>query len=193
MSEGISKLQKGDYLYVGINSNVIDFMPMLRTMRSVTRTPIFIATSEENYTVEKQSFALTNGADMYARFQKTTSGNIEAVLSQIEYLTIKHRQQTITNVTISGNVILTNGGEVFITNKMVKLSRLESGVLRVLMENSGTVVTHEVLIKKVWGNSQITSNEFAWRTISRMRKKLLKISEFEYIKIVYNSGYKFVS
>jgi hypothetical protein len=53
MTEGIKALQSSSYLYVGINSDVVDFMPLLKTMRSVTKTPIFIATS--NYTYQKGS------------------------------------------------------------------------------------------------------------------------------------------
>ena len=45
ITEGIQKLMTGEYLYVGINSDAVDFMPLLRTMRSVTNTPIFIVTS----------------------------------------------------------------------------------------------------------------------------------------------------
>ena len=40
ITEGIKLLMRNDYLFVGINADVIDFMPLLSTMRSVTNNPI---------------------------------------------------------------------------------------------------------------------------------------------------------
>jgi len=43
MTDGIKMLMTDEYLYVGINDDAVDFMPLLRTMRSITSTPILIA------------------------------------------------------------------------------------------------------------------------------------------------------
>ena len=48
MHEGMKKLKSGNYLYIGINSDVVEFKSLLNTMQYMA-TPIFIATSERNY------------------------------------------------------------------------------------------------------------------------------------------------
>jgi len=74
MTEGIEKLLLNEYLYVGINSDAVDFMPLLRTMRSVTHTPLLIVTG--NFKTEDEVAALERGADLYARWHQTTEGSL---------------------------------------------------------------------------------------------------------------------
>ena len=62
MTAAIQKLMENEYIVVGINSDNIDFMPLLKTMRSVTITPILIATG--SFTTEQEVAALENGADL---------------------------------------------------------------------------------------------------------------------------------
>ena len=64
MTEGIEKLLSNEYLYIGINSDAVDFMPLLRTMRSVTHTPILIVTG--NFNTDDEVAALEAGADLYS-------------------------------------------------------------------------------------------------------------------------------
>jgi len=84
MPEAIQKLLHNEYIFVGINGEATDFMPFLLEMRSVTNIPIIIAVDINNFDADKQVAALRNGADIYAPWHSTPSGNVSAVLAQIE-------------------------------------------------------------------------------------------------------------
>ncbi len=47
MIGGIKRLEADDYLFIGINDDNVDFLPMLSTMRGVTDTPILVARIKE--------------------------------------------------------------------------------------------------------------------------------------------------
>ena len=81
MAQGIEMLASEKYLYIGINDDAVDFLPLLRTMRSATNIPILIATS--NFCAKKDIAALRDGADVFAPFHKTNDGNIDSVLAHI--------------------------------------------------------------------------------------------------------------
>ena len=55
MVEAIQRLMyNDDYIYIGINSDAVDCMPLLSMMASITNTPILIATS--TFTMDKQTW-----------------------------------------------------------------------------------------------------------------------------------------
>ena len=93
MTEAIQKLLHDNYVFVGINGDATDFLPLLKIMRSVTHTPILIATG--HFTTEKEVAALSNGADLYARWHESATDNVTSVLAHIDRkanrLEIRHR------------------------------------------------------------------------------------------------------
>ena len=192
MTEGIKKLQTGNYLYVGINSDVVEYAPLLQTMKYMS-TPIFIATSERNYSVKKQSFAMTNGADLYGLFQKNALGNIDCLMAQLKYLKLQ-KQSISEDILICLDVIATET-TAFVRNYEINLMPLDFKVLRFLMQNSGYTVSPEKILHMVWGHNIMTVDAFdlVRGAISRIRQKLAAVSETEYIITEPKKGYKMLS
>ena len=186
MTEGIEKLKQGSFMYVGINSDVVDFLPLLGLMRKVTNTPIFIATS--SYTHEKQAVALSKGADMYGEF-RDTSGNIESVMANIEAHTRKNK--TLLDVAVCRDVIVTESNEVYVSGKPVRIHRKEVDVLRLLMDKRGIHVTSTQILSEVWKDDVTAGEDLVWRTVDRLRSELAKVSDIKYIVQERNMGYMF--
>jgi len=89
-------------------------------------------------------------------------------------LTIDHAQHI---VTVQGNP--------------VQLSRTEYKLLSLLAQNVGMVVTHELLLEKVWGPEYHRDIDFIWVYISRLRRKIEADSRRpKYILTVPDVGYK---
>jgi DNA-binding response OmpR family regulator len=149
MNEGIQKLMNDEYLYVGINSDIINFMPLLNTMRSMTKTPIMIATS--SFTVENRDAAVSSGADLYGPFNKTTEGNISSVLIHIDYLIMRNKMTLLEAAIMYDNnlLILPSSYRVFIGNQRIELTTKEFGVLHFLMSNKSHIFSPELLFKEV--------------------------------------------
>ncbi len=73
----------------------------------------------------------------------------------------------------------------------VQLSRTEYKLLSVLAQNVGMVVTHELLLEKVWGPEYNRDVDFIWVYISRLRRKVEVDSRHpKYILTVPDVGYK---
>jgi len=73
----------------------------------------------------------------------------------------------------------------------VKLSRTEYKLLSTLAQNVDMVVTHELLLEKVWGPEYNRDIDFIWVYISRLRRKIEANSRRpEYILTVPDVGYK---
>ncbi len=80
---------------------------------------------------------------------------------------------------------------VTVDDKPVQLSRTEYNLLNVLAQNAGMVVTHELLLEKVWGPEYNRDIDFIWVYISRLRRKIEADSRRpKYILTVPDVGYK---
>jgi DNA-binding response OmpR family regulator/signal transduction histidine kinase len=80
---------------------------------------------------------------------------------------------------------------VTVKGRPVQLSRTEYKLLSTLAQNVGLVVTHELLLEKVWGPEYNRDIDFIWVYISRLRRKIETNSRRpEYILTVPDVGYK---
>ncbi|HET9921271.1 MAG TPA: ATP-binding protein [Ktedonobacteraceae bacterium] len=81
--------------------------------------------------------------------------------------------------------------QVFLHGQAVPLSRTEYKLLSVLAQNAGMVVTHELLLERVWGPGYNKDIGFIWVYISRLRRKIEQSPrDPRYIVTVPDVGYK---
>jgi DNA-binding response OmpR family regulator/signal transduction histidine kinase len=81
--------------------------------------------------------------------------------------------------------------QVFVEGQPVQLSRTEYRLLSVLAQNAGMVITHELLLERVWGPEYNRDIGFIWVYISRLRRKIEKNPrDPRYIVTVPDVGYK---
>ncbi len=80
---------------------------------------------------------------------------------------------------------------VTVQNRVVQLSRTEYKLLSTLAQNVGMVVTHELLLEKVWGPEYNRDIDFIWVYISRLRRKIeVDLRHPRYVLTVPDVGYK---
>ncbi len=81
--------------------------------------------------------------------------------------------------------------QVWLQDRPVQLSRTEYKLLSVLAHNVGRVLTHEVLLERVWGPEYNREVDFIWVYISRLRRKIEDDPRHpRYILTVPDVGYK---
>ncbi|TMC20293.1 MAG: response regulator [Chloroflexi bacterium] len=92
----------------------------------------------------------------------------------------------------TGDLIIDHAQHIVtVRDKTVQLSRTEYNLLNVLAQNAGMVVTHELLLEKVWGPEYNRDVDFIWVYISRLRRKIEEDSRHpKYIVTVPDVGYK---
>jgi len=97
MTEAIQYLSSNDYIFVGINGDTLDYMPLLKEMRSMTDTPILIIASD--FTAETENAALENGADLCVRLENKLSDKVTPILAQITQISERAKHYTpLTNI-----------------------------------------------------------------------------------------------
>lgn len=80
---------------------------------------------------------------------------------------------------------------VLLQGQPVQLSRTEYKLLSTLAHNVGLVLTHEVLLERVWGPEYNREVDFIWVYISRLRRKIEADPRHpRYIVTVPDVGYK---
>ncbi len=80
---------------------------------------------------------------------------------------------------------------VTVQGRVVQLSRTEYKLLSTLAQNVGMVVTHELLLEKVWGPEYNRDIDFIWVYISRLRRKIEEDSRHpKYVLTIPDVGYK---
>ncbi len=101
-------------------------------------------------------------------------------------------QPTSQPVFSTGDLVIDHAQHlVTVRGKPVQLSRTEYNLLSVLAQNAGIVVTHELLLEKVWGPEYNRDIDFIWVYISRLRRKIEEDSRRpKYIVTVPDVGYK---
>jgi len=81
--------------------------------------------------------------------------------------------------------------QVRVAGREVQLSRTEYKLLTVLAQHAGMVLTHELLLEKVWGPGYNREMDFIWVYIRRVRRKIEPDpSQPQYILTVPGVGYK---
>ncbi len=83
--------------------------------------------------------------------------------------------------------------QVLLQGRPVQLSRTEYKLLCTLAQNAGRVLTHELLLERVWGAEYNREVDFIWVYISRLRRKIESDPRHpRYILTVPDVGYKLV-
>lgn len=83
--------------------------------------------------------------------------------------------------------------QVLLQGRPVQLSRTEYKLLSTLAQNAGRVMTHELLLERVWGAEYNREVDFIWVYISRLRRKIEPDPRHpRYIVTVPDVGYRLV-
>ncbi|MDE6635554.1 MAG: winged helix-turn-helix domain-containing protein, partial [Lachnospiraceae bacterium] len=72
----------------------------------------------------------------------------------------------------------------------VKLTRTEYAILKLLMQNSGQVITKSLMLERISGDTPDCTDNSLKMHISNLRRKLLDVNGKNYIEAVWGIGFK---
>lgn len=72
----------------------------------------------------------------------------------------------------------------------IKLTRTESAILKILMQNGAQVVTKSLLLDKISEDTPDCTESSLKMHISNLRKKLREVSDKDYIEAIWGIGFK---
>lgn len=180
-----------DVMILDLGLPDMDGVDIIRKVRGWSNLPIIVvsARAEDNDKVE----ALDAGADDYL----TKPFSIEELLARLRVALRRVRCDGSRLMDESSSY--TNGdlnidyaaGCVYVGETEIHLTPIEYKLLCLLAKNTGKVLTHNYILKEVWGNALATDTPSLRVFMATLRKKIEPIpSEPRYIQTHIGVGYR---
>lgn len=193
MQEAIEIVNKNLFLFIAINADNINYMPMLRMLREVFSIPILLFATEPPDV--KETEALNQGADAFITFRNGTDKNVELAMAHVRRYTERSNQVKKPPRTLSyGNLIMFYDYRyVFCNDAEIEMTKKEFDMLYLFFSNPNISLEFGLISRKVWCDdyADVSSNS-VWQQINKIRKKLEK-AKFNggIIKNIRDVGYRF--
>lgn len=182
-----------DVIILDLGLPDMDGVEIIRKVRGWSAVPIVVvsARSEDDDKVE----ALDAGADDYL----TKPFSIDELLARLR-AALRRRQWNDSglapqeSVYHNGNLSIDYAaGCAFMDGKEIHLTPIEYKLLCVLAKNTGRVLTHNYILKEVWGNSFSDDASSLRVFMATLRKKIEKSpAEPKYIQTHIGVGYRMI-
>jgi len=194
-SNGYEALQKlteelPDLVILDVMMPEMDGFETLREIREVSTVPVIMLTvrGEE---IDKVK-GLDLGADDYVTkpfSPKELVSRVKAVLRRVEMPSPVPK----TEIRVDDNLSIDfSRCKVIAKGKEVHLRPTEYRLLYHLVSNAGHVLTHETLLRKVWGYEYRDEDQYLWLYITYLRKKIEEDPKHpKYILGERGIGYRF--
>lgn len=171
----------------------MDGLETLRRIRETSIIPVIVlsALGEEQDKIQ----ALNLGADDYL----TKPFGVGELLARVEAVKRRARWESSTEEVyenlVRGEIVLdSTRHEVRVRGELCELTPTEFNLLAYLMKNSGKVLSHQAILRNIWGPEYGQEAEYLRVYIGRLRQKIEKdpVSP-EYLKTARGVGYCFDS
>ncbi|MHA4412495.1 response regulator transcription factor [Bacillus cereus] len=191
--EGLELLKTNEVhlIVLDIMMPKIDGIHMCMKVREIAEMPI-IMLSAKTQDMDK-IFGLTTGADDYVTKPFNPLELIARIKSQLRrYMKMSGASTKNEDEIEIGDMrinIVTH--EVFVMNKVVKLTPREFSILELLARNQGIVMSAEQIYEKIWKEDAFQSDNTVMVHIRKIREKTEENSRKpRYLKTVWGVGYK---
>ncbi len=163
-------IRKPDLIILDLGLPDMDGVDVIKTIREWSAMPIIIlsARSTEQHKIE----ALDAGADDYL----TKPFGLGELLARLR-VALRH---SVSSPELDQLGVFTSGAlkvdllkrQVVVGDREVHLTPIQYRLLSVLIKNAGKVLTHQYLLKEVWGPSYKDNSHYLRIYMSQLRQKL---------------------
>ena len=167
------------------DGNGLDFLKEIK--KGSDPIPVILLTANDT------DLDIVNGLELGADDYITKPFSLAVLRARVNTQLRKKPSATVPNsVIIIGDYSFNfSTMEFSVRNKKVELSKTEQKLLRLLIENRGTVMSRSALVDRIWtdGAEYVEENALSV-TVKRLRDKL---EAHQYIKTIYGIGYSWVN
>lgn len=154
-------------------------------LERITNIPVIVLSAKVD--VQDKVNVLLNGAADYM----TKPFDTKELLARITVQLRKKEQHEIGESIVVGALCLDTIAMVLaIQGEMVKLTRTEYAILKLLMENPKQVIAKSVLLDRISLDTPDCTERSLKQHISNLRKKMQDVSGVDYIETVWGIGFK---
>ena len=188
--EGLSEAAQRppDVIILDLGLPDMDGSSVLKRLREWSRVPVVVLSVRERE--EEMITALDNGADDYVT-KPFRTGELLARLRVAQ----RHKPLTLESsifrsgeleVDLKARGVKVNGNEV-------KLTPIEYSLLSLFVQHPGRVLTHQHILREVWGPNSLEHTDYLRVHVAHLRQKLEPdASRSTYLKTEAGVGYRLV-
>ena len=145
----------------------MDGVEVTRRLREWTQIPIIIVSVREQE--NDKIAALDAGADDYL----TKPFGVGELMARLRVALRRTTQVDLEPVFTTGNLVVDlNQREVRVNEQLLALTPTEYDLLRMLVKHAGKVLTHDQLLRAVWGTAYESETHMLQVNISNLRRKI---------------------
>jgi len=187
--EALEKISVGpDIILLDINMPEMDGLEVCKKIRNYVSCPIIFLTAkiEERDRIN----GLVIGGDDYL----TKPFSLEELGARVEaHLRRESRNQVRENVRFHNDLVIDySGRNVYFKNNEIAFTKIEFDLLEFFSLHKGQVFDKESVYEAVWGYDSEGDNSIIVEHIRRIRVKLSKYTDKDYIETVWGVGYKWI-
>jgi two-component system, OmpR family, KDP operon response regulator KdpE len=179
-----------DLIILDIMMPHIDGVEVCRQIREWNQVPIIMLSARGDEMDKVKCLEL--GADDYLTKPFGMAELMARVKTALRHYDASRAEPTASNYACGEMEINFAKREVVMAGEQVKLTPTEYSVLQHLVTNSNKVLTHSMLLQRVWGEEYDSEREYLRVFIGRLRKKLaVGAGAHQYIITDAGVGYHF--
>lgn len=180
-----------DLVVLDVNMPELDGFETLKILRQTSTVPVIILTVKSDE--EDRIHGLELGADDYVTkpfSPRELASRIRAVLRRTQTAAPAEKNEIVVDDDLT---IDFKKREVIARGTRIKLRPTEYRLLYHLVSNAGYVMTHDMLLAKVWGHEYRDESQYVRLYINYLRQKIEPDpSNPRYILTEHGVGYRFV-
>jgi two-component system KDP operon response regulator KdpE len=162
---------------------------VLKSLRQWYTNPVIILSVQKNE--EDIIMALDNGANDYLSKPFRTGELLARIRSAIRQINTEEKESVLTfdnlEIDLSTRTVKKE-------NQLLKLTSTEYSLLALLVKNEGKVLTHQYLLRAIWGPGYINQSQYLRVFIAQIRKKIEDDpNRPRYLLTESGVGYRFMS
>ena len=169
-----------------INLPVYDGFYWCNKIRDISKVPIIFISSRN--TPMDMVMSINMGGDDFIQkpfYEEVLITKIKALLRR----TYSYTETDATIIEHDGVILNLNNGDVFYGDKKAELTKNEFKILNILMQNKGSVVSREKIMRNLWEDESFVDDNTLTVNITRIRKKLAELGKENYIATMKGEGY----
>lgn len=184
--------QHPELVILDINLPTMNGFEVCRQAREVSQVPIIMMSGRNSNEDKVHAFGV--GADDYITKPFSIQELMARVRAVLRRSTTPNLDHAPSNFRCSGMEIDFQARCILSFGREIKTTPIEFDLLRVLALNAGKVLTHNALLKQVWGPEYGQEREYLRVHLSHLRRKIeMDPSRPIYIQTIPRIGYRFNS
>ncbi len=148
----------------------IDGLEVTKRLREWTQTPIIVISAREQE--QDKVRALDAGADDYLTKPFNAGELLARIRVALRHLSRHDADEQEPLFAIENMRVDLSKRQVFVNNQEVHLTPIEYKLLTILIRHAGKVITHNQLLKEVWGPAHINEVQYLRVYMTQLRHKL---------------------